>query len=189
MQRNRGGVFATALLIFALLTGAAGIFWEGIRAQRSRAIAEARFREARNFTMALMVDSSAEVQKLQGSEHAQQLLLRWSREALDNLARQCGGETALQADLADTYLRVGNLQAASAKANPNWSVESIASFDQGLLLVDAILRREPGNHQSLLTKVRLLGARSQVEEAMGRVQESARDAHQAGDLRHALAAH
>ena len=189
MRRNRAVASAVGLLIFALLGGAAGVFWQGIHAQRSRASAEARFHDARNLTLSLLTDFSGDVQRLEGSGHAQQLLLRWSREALDNLARQCGGNTALQADLADTYLQVGNLQAASAPTNPNWSAESIASFDKGLLLVDTILRREPGNHSALLTKARLLRGRSQVEEKVGRSEESARDARLAGELARALGAY
>ena len=118
IRRNRAAVAAGGLLLFALLAGAAGVFWQGIRAQRSRAIAEARFHGASNLTLSLLTDFSGDVQKLEGSGKAQQLLLQWSRETLDNLARQCGGSTALQADLADTYLRVGK---RAGRERPNQS--------------------------------------------------------------------
>jgi len=188
-QRNKVAVAAAASLIFVLLGGAAAVFWQGIRAQRSRALAEARFHDARSLTLSLVTDSWGDIQRLEGSEHAQALLLQWSQEALDNLARQCGNDTAFQLDLADTYLQVGNLLAAGAPANPEWSAKAIASFDQGLRLADTVLRRNPRDHSALLTKARLLRGRSQVEEKGGRLEGSARDTRAAEKLLRELGAH
>lgn len=189
VKRNRAGVLAATLLLIALLAGAAGVFWQGIRAQRSRALAEARFHDASRLTSSLLVDFYGAIQKLDGSEHAQQLLVQWSRETLDDLARQSGRDAALQAHLADTYLQVGTLQAAGSRENPARAAESIVSFDRGLMVADSVLARDSGDRQVLLTKARLLQARSRVQEALGRVLESSRDARAAGDLMQKLAAH
>jgi len=182
VRRNPAAILAAASLISALLAGAAGVFWQGVRAQRSRTVAEARFHDASRLTSALLVEFFGAVQRLDRSDRAQQLLVQWSRETLDDLARQSETDLSLQADLAETYLRVGTIQSAGDRSNPARLLESIASLDRGLVIANRVLKNDPGNYQILLTKARLLEARSRVEGTMGRLQESARDSQAAAEL-------
>jgi tRNA A-37 threonylcarbamoyl transferase component Bud32 len=181
IKRNRAGVAAASILAAVLLAGAAGAAWQGIRVQQSRAIAEARLEDARKLTSSLLVDFYASVQKLEGSESAKRLLVRWSRETLDNLAKQSGSNAAVRIDLANTYLQLGRLQATEGDPVPRWS-DAILSFDRGLALLEPVLRAENRNRPARLARVNLLIARSQAEAAAGRMHDSARDAELARKL-------
>ena len=176
MRRNRAGAIAALVLLAALLAGAGGAIWQGIRAERSRAIAAARFDDARKLTDSLLFDFYQSVQKLDGSERAKRLLVQWTRETLENLARQSGTNGAVRGDLANTYLQLGKLQASSGGAEPPQWTEAMASYDRGLLLLEPVLAKEPGSRQALLGRAHLLEARSEAEKALGRLQDSARDA-------------
>lgn len=176
VKRNRAGVIAALVLLGALLAGAVGVIWQGIRAERSRTMAAARFDDARKLTNALLFDFYQSVQKLDGSERAKRSLVQWSRETLENLVRQSGTNAAVKLDLAITYLQLGKLQASSGGGDPLPWTEAIASYDRGLLLLEPVLAREPGSRQAMLGKAHLLEARSEAEKALGRLEDSARDA-------------
>lgn len=103
-------------------------------------------------------------------------MVQWSRETLENLVRQSGTNAAVKLDLAITYLQLGKLQASSGGGDPLPWTEAIASYDRGLLLLEPVLAREPGSRQAMLGKAHLLEARSEAEKALGRLEDSARDA-------------
>ena len=189
IRRNRATVAAAGLLLLTLLAGIAGVFWEGFRARGSRTLAEVRFRSARSLTLSLLSDTFQDVQRLDGSEHARQLLLEWSRQALNDLARQCGDDAALQIEVADTYLQVGNLLAAGGPVDAARSAEALSSFDHGLTLVDTILGRERANPVVCAMKVKLLEARSRLEQQLGHLPESVSDAQAAANLKQTIAGH
>ncbi len=174
IKRNRAAVTAAALLLATLLAGTAGIISQGIRAERSRRSAEARFDEARKLTNSLLENFYTSVRKLEGSGPAKQALVRWSRETLEKLARQSSANSAEKLELANSYLQLGKLQ-ASGEGNPNQMAESLASFEGGLKLLEPIAKSEPANPQVLLGMARLLEARGQAEQALGKIQESAQD--------------
>jgi len=182
VKRNRAAVTAALVLLGALVAGGMGVSWQAVRAERSRALAATRFEDARRLTNVLLFDFYQSVQKLDGSERARQSLVQWSRETLENLARQSGTNTAVKLDLANTYLQLGKLQASSGSAGPPEWTESLASYGQGLLLLDAALAREPGNRQARLGKARLLEARGEAERALGRLKDSVRDANLAREI-------
>lgn len=182
VKRNRAGVIAALLLLAALFAGAAGVIWQGVRAGRSRAIAEARFDDARKLTNTLLFEFYQSVQKLDGSERAKRSLVQWSRETLENLARQSGTNAAVKVDLANTYLQLGKLQASSIGVDSLHWTEAVASYDRGLLLLEPVLAREPASRQALLAKAHLLQARSESEKALGRPEASTRDSNLARDI-------
>ena len=182
VKRNRAGAIAALVLLGALLAGAGGVIWQGIRAGRSRAIAEARFDDARKLTDSLLLDFYQSVQKLDGSERAKRSLVQWSRETLENLARQSGSNAAVRADLANTYLQLGRLQANSGGADPPQWTEAVASYDHGLSLLEPVLAKEPASRPALVGRAHLLEARSEAERALGRLEDSARDANLAREI-------
>lgn len=109
-----------------------------MRAQRSRAEAQRRFDGARKLTGSLLVDFYEAVRKLDHSEPALQSLVRWSQETLERLSAESGQDASLQTDLAEYYLKLGILQAGQP-------VAALGSFDQGLVLADRTLDRNPGS--------------------------------------------
>jgi eukaryotic-like serine/threonine-protein kinase len=169
VKRNRAMAAAAAVALIASTLGAGGVLWESVRAERSRVVAQRRFEDARKLTSTLLVDFYQSVQKLDRSGPALESLVRWSRETLDRLAAQSGGDASFETDLAESYLKLGILESGEP-------VHAIESLDRGLVLADAALRRDPGNHNSMLVKARLLQSRSVAEEAVGKTLEAERDA-------------
>ncbi len=182
VKRNRAGVLAALLLLCAVLAGAVGVIWQGIRAERSRAVAAMRFDDARRLTNALLFDFYEAVQKLDGSEGMKQSLVKGSRETLEDLAQQSGTNAAMKLDLSNTYLKLGKLQASGAGAGGSEWADAIASYDRGLLLLEPAPMKGAGRRETLVVKARLLEARSEAEKALGRREESARDAALAREI-------
>jgi tRNA A-37 threonylcarbamoyl transferase component Bud32 len=149
LKRNRVAAGAALLALLALLAGTAGVFWEGVRARGARRLAEARYQAARELTSSLLLDFYQAVGKLDHSEAAQRFLVERSSQTLDALARESGGEAAVECDLADTYWKLGNLQKGDAARS---------SYARGLALAEAALRARPADRRAMDAAARLRSA-------------------------------
>ncbi len=110
VRRNKTGVAAAAIVVLALLAGAAGIALQARETTRQRDIAERRFDDVRELANAVMFDIHDEIRDLPGSTAARRVLVERSLEYLDNLAKESAGDLSLQRELATAYQRVGDLQ-------------------------------------------------------------------------------
>lgn len=146
LKRNRMAAAAAAVALVALLAGAAGVFWQGVRARASRQLAETRYQAARELTSSLLLDFYQAAGKLDDSGAAQRFLVERSSQTLDALARAGGGDAAVECDLAETYLKLGNLENGDAARS---------SFARGLALAEAALRTRPGDPRAMDVRARL----------------------------------
>jgi serine/threonine protein kinase len=156
VQRNRVAVIGAGILMAAVLAGAAGVLWQGIRAQRSSRVAADRFHDSLRLTSSLFTEFYDAVEKLDGSESARQSLLDWSRETLDRLSQQSASDLTLRTDVAESYLKLGQLEAANCCRRPDQAADALACFDRGLALVEPVV----GNRTAQQMAQRLLQARS-----------------------------
>ena len=153
LKRNRLAAGAALLALAALLAGAAGVFWQGVRARASRQLAQTRYQAAREMTGSLLLDFYQAAKKLDDSGASERLLVERSSQTLDALARDSGGDAAVECDLAETYLKLGNLQTGDAARS---------SFARGLALADAALGARPGDGRAMDVRARLKRAAEAV---------------------------
>jgi serine/threonine protein kinase len=102
VRRHRGALAAAAVIVLSLL---GGIAYSTYQARR----AEARFQQVRKLANTFVFDVDDAIQPLAGSTKARQLLVSTGLEYLDSLAAEAGGDPDLQLDLAQAYIKLGNV--------------------------------------------------------------------------------
>ena len=108
--RHKAGVAAAAMVLISLLAGVLATTWQAQVARRERAKAEQQFNDVRQLTTSLLFEFHSAIQDLPGSTPARKLMVQRALEYLSKLARQSRGDASLQRDLAEAYLKVGDVQ-------------------------------------------------------------------------------
>jgi non-specific serine/threonine protein kinase/serine/threonine-protein kinase len=143
--RNRGLVAAAAGLVLALVAGIGATAWETRVARRERARADLRLRDVRAIANSLLFEFNDAIEKLPGSAPARQLLVTRGLEYIDRLARESGGDAALERELARGYLRLGDLQRRLGDGSPGNAAGALASYRKSLSLSRSADAAEPEN--------------------------------------------
>src|SRR5262249_10033924 len=122
---HRAGVVGTALVVLSL---AAGL----VETSRQRARAERRFAEVRELANSFLFEIHDAIEDLPGSTKARELLIERAQKHLDGLAREAGGDRALQLELARAYEKLGDVQGRYAYSNLGRVPEALASYQKAL---------------------------------------------------------
>ncbi len=101
---------ATAALVASLIAGVVATTYQARRAER-------RFQQVRGIANALMNQVHDAIQDLPASTGAQQTVLTTAVEYLDGLAREAGGDRALQLEIARGYLKAAEMAYSIERAS------------------------------------------------------------------------
>ncbi len=138
IRRHRLGVAATALVIASLLGGL-------IATNYQARLAERRFAQVRKLANTFLFDFHDEIKNLPGSTSARAMVVRTALDYLDSLALEAEGDPALQLELAQAYLRVGDVQGDLRSANLGQVKASMESYLKGLALAEKLEAGAPDN--------------------------------------------
>jgi non-specific serine/threonine protein kinase/serine/threonine-protein kinase len=108
--RHRAAVVAGAAIVLVLVGGIVATSWQARVAGRERARAARRFDDLHKLARTVIFDMHDAIVGLPGSTKARQILVTGALEYLDGLAREAGGDTTLQRELAGAYDRVADVQ-------------------------------------------------------------------------------
>jgi hypothetical protein len=98
-------------------------------ASREARAARERFDQLREFMRTVLVDLHGQLNDIPGAAKARQALVTYVDDYLKRLvAQHAGDDAALATEFATTYLRLGEMQGATA--------EAVASFEKGRLLLE-----------------------------------------------------
>jgi len=185
--RNKILVGATLVLFLALaggFTASTILYFQAARAQaaetRERELAERRFAEVRNLATKFIFDVHQAIEPLQGSLPARQLIVKTATEYLERLASERRDDPALQLQLAQSWVRIGEIQSSRGRASFGNLEAALASYEKALASVRALVVAEPsvGNYGLLFVRTetrivevltalkRLPDARRLCEEAL-----------------------
>lgn len=131
VRRHRVGV-AAALLV--ALTVVAGV----LSTQRQRRYAERRYAEVRGLAKSLLFELHDAIRDLPGATNARGLVVRRALEYLDRLSVEAGGDEALSRDLADAYLKVGDVQGNPFQANLGDTRGARRSYERAIRLLEPL---------------------------------------------------
>ena len=110
VRRHRLPVLVTTLALAAVLTASATALWQARIAVQERAVADRRFDQVRQFTHNILFDYHEGIQKLPGSLPMQQRLVQDSLAYLEALQKEAGNDALLWQDIAEAWMKTGNLQ-------------------------------------------------------------------------------
>lgn len=110
IRRHKVGTAASVIVLLSLVGGVSATLWEAHIARLERARAERRFAEMRRLAGSVIFDLEDRLLKLPGTTEVRKELVTTSVGYLDELAKEASGDAGLQRELAEAYLRVGNIQ-------------------------------------------------------------------------------
>ena len=142
IRRHRLGVAATALIIVSLLGGLIAANYQARRAER-------RFAQVRKLANTFLFDFHDEIKNLPGSTSAREMVAKTAQEYLDSLAQEAAGDPLLQSELAQAYLKVGDVQGDPWGPNLGHNDSAITSYRKGLSLARQLAAEDGGNRDVL----------------------------------------
>jgi non-specific serine/threonine protein kinase/serine/threonine-protein kinase len=144
--RRHAAAVAASVLVVASIVGAGGIaVVQARRALRNEALAEKRFAELRSLARTVMYELHDGVQPLPGSTPVRALLVATSLRYLNALAKDAGRDPSLLRELADGYMRIGEVQGGQNQGNLGDTAGALTSLEKSLAIREALHRADPAN--------------------------------------------
>ena len=131
LRRNRAGVVSVVLVAASMM---AGLVYSSYQARR----AERRFQQVRQLANSMLFGVDDRIQNLAGATKAREWAVRTALEYLDNLSRDSGDDPSLLSELAEAYLKVGDVQGYPGMANLGHPNEALGSYRKALAIVERL---------------------------------------------------
>jgi non-specific serine/threonine protein kinase/serine/threonine-protein kinase len=189
-SRNKVTSATAAVAVVALLAGTVVTVANARRAQSEarRAESEARraashFDDVRKLANSFLFEFHDAIASLPGATAARQLVVGRALEYLNKLARESAGDRALQLELAEAYLKIGDVQGKPYTANLGDSEGAARSYATAAEIAAPLAAQERGSSR---TEGRSAAARAYV--SLAAVQARSKRAEEAtGNNERALA--
>ena len=153
VKRNKLAVAAASVVLIAILVGLFVSLWQAQIARQQRDRAERRFNDVRTLSNSLLFEITPNIENLNGSTKAREILVKRALEYLDSLATESQSDSQLQGELASAYEKIGELQANPNKPSLNDALGSIESY-QKAQKIRLNLPETPENQMNLAQNLR-----------------------------------
>lgn len=180
--RHRTGAAATALLALVLLAGIIGTSWQARVARAERARAQQQFNDVRKLATSFLFEFNNSIQNLSGATPARKLLAQRALEYLSKLSQQSQGDRGLQRDLAEAYLRVGDLQGNPYEPNLGDVAGAESSYEKALAISSALVQHDSNDSMAKGYLARSYQSIGEVLPLLGRGPEGANSLRQATQI-------
>ena len=124
VRRYRRSVMAAAAVLVALIAGIVATTWQAAIARRERAeavvarsLAEARLTDVHALAYSMLFELNDDVKDLAGGTKARQALIRLGQQYLNKEAAVTQTSPGRRRELAEAFLKVGDLQGAPGESN------------------------------------------------------------------------
>ena len=144
-SRHKAGVAAGVAVAVLFAAGIAAIARESAIARAERARAERRFHDTRDLANALVFDVLDAIKDLRGSAPARRLAAQKGMKYLDSLATDASAGLAVQLDLVEGYLRIGDLEGNPYSANRGDPKIARESLGKALSIAERAAVRDAAN--------------------------------------------
>ncbi|MGA2596777.1 MAG: protein kinase, partial [Bryobacteraceae bacterium] len=171
VRRNRVGVAAAALVGISLTGGILAATWQARVAERERANAQQQFNDVRKLATSFLFEFHDAIQHLPGSTPARKLVVQRALEYLSKLEKEAHGDTGLERELAEAYLKVGDVQGNPYAANVGDPKGALQSYSEALRIGQGLMQANPNDllarrylarsHKSLAQVLPILGKPSE----------------------------
>jgi predicted Ser/Thr protein kinase len=162
IRRHRWGLAAAGVLVATLMAGVAGVVWQANVANQERRKAEARSADLRQLSDSLLTGLDEAIQQIPGSTGAQKLLVTSVLQHLDRMASDARGDRQTQLDLANAYVRLGNLQGNSYQQNLGDPTAAVVSVDKAIALSISWAGSDSKDREAVETQANAQLARGQI---------------------------
>jgi eukaryotic-like serine/threonine-protein kinase len=188
VRRNKVGVAAASLLAVSLIGGVLATTWQARVARIERANAQQQFNDVRKLTTSFLFEFHNAIQDLPGSTPARRLLVQRAQEYLSKLAQRAQNDRALQRELAEAYLKVGDVQGNPYAPNLGDTEGAAQSYAQALQISQALVRADAKDSEAQGYLGRSYKSLGEVQPLLGKPSEAAANLRQATEVFESLVA-
>lgn len=180
-QRNKTLTTAATAVLAALLVGSIATTVQAHRAEREarRAEAEARraashFQDVRHLASSLLFEFDDAIRTLPGATAARQVVVSRALEYLNKLSLHAADDAALQLELAQAYLKIGDVQGKPYNPNLGDPSGALQSYGRAAEIAAALVAKEAGTNdtaarrelaRACLSSASVLARENRLEEA------------------------
>ena len=182
IRRHRTGVAATAAIVVLLVAGIVGTSWQARVARTERARAQQQFNDVRRLATSFLFEFNSSIQNLPGATPARKLLVQRALEYLSKLAQQAQGDPGLQRELAEAYLKVGDLQGNPYEPNLGDAQGALESYRQALAISAALVHADATDAQAQRYLARSYQSLGEVLPQLGRARDAVVDVRRAAQI-------
>jgi non-specific serine/threonine protein kinase/serine/threonine-protein kinase len=182
IARHRTGVATTALVILVLMAGIIGTSWQARVARAERARAQQQFDDVRKLATSFLFEFNNSIQNLPGATPARKLLVQRALAYLSKLSQQSRGDRGLQRDLAEAYLKVGDLQGNPYEPNLGDVAGAEASYQKALAISSSLVTADPRDSPAKRYLARSYQSIGEVLPLMGKASDGANNLRQATQI-------
>lgn len=136
--RNKAVTTIAAALVLAILAGVLSTLAQSHRAER-------RFNEVRSLAHSFLFEVYDSISALPGSVSTRQLVASRAQQYLDSLARDSGNDASLRRELAEAYLRLGDVQGRPYVANLGDTAGALQNYKKAQALLEPEFARHPND--------------------------------------------
>lgn len=148
VSRNKAATVAGTLAVVALLGGTTISIWNARRARMEAHRAERNFQDVRRLANSFLFEFHDAIATLPGTTAARQLVVSRALEYLDKLAREAARDPRLQMELANAYLKIGDVQGKPYTANLGDTEGAIGSYSRAAEIAAPLAEKEKGSARS-----------------------------------------
>jgi serine/threonine protein kinase len=188
VRRNKVGVAAASLVAISLIAGVLATTWQARVARIERANAQQQFNDVRKLATSFLFEFHNAIQDLPGSTPARRLLVQRAQEYLSKLARRAQNDRALQRELAEAYLKVGDVQGNPYAPNLGDTEGASQSYAKALEISQALVRANAKDLEAQGYLGRSYKSLGEVLPLLGKPSEAALNLRQATEVFESLVA-
>ncbi len=145
VKRNRTLTAATLAVALSLTGGIALTLRQARIAERERALAQRRFDDVRQLANRFVFQYHDEVAKLPGSIALREMMVNDAKDYLTRLAQDANNDAALQLELAQAWIKIGDVLGKPYAPNLGHTDEAIKSYQQARQLAEAVSAQRPND--------------------------------------------
>jgi len=139
-RRHRIALAAAAVAAIALAGGVLATLREARRARAAEANAQQRYDDLRKLASAFLFEFDDAIRDLPGSTPARALVVQRALQYLDDLSRAPEADHALRRELAEAYMKVGDVQGNSYMANLGDVPGALQSYSKAIALLEPLVQ-------------------------------------------------
>jgi non-specific serine/threonine protein kinase/serine/threonine-protein kinase len=182
VRRHRVALAVATLLVAVIIGGIVAVLWQASLAAAARMRAERRFNDVRRLAGSFIFDVYDAIDDVPGTTPARQLIVKNAVTYLESLAREAAGDIGLQRELADAFVRVGDVQGNPTRANVGDPTGAIASYQRAIGLAQAVRNAAASDIAAIRTLAGAHKQRGDVLALTGNKDGALADAEAAADL-------
>ncbi len=148
VRRHKIPVAAAMVAAGSLIAGAGVALYEAHVANEQRELAERRFQDVRRLAHTFLFDVHDSIQNLAGSTPARALIAKTGTEYLDRLAAESRQDPSLQVEIAQGYLRIGDVEGNPFSSNLGNMPEAIRDYRKAVALASAVVALNPKDEKA-----------------------------------------